>query len=63
MSKTYLINARKNVQLCQVEIEAESQEDAVSEYLRMAERGELEVSDYQWGALTEGDLDIEAHYE
>ena len=61
MSKTYYINARKLVQLCQVEIEADSEQDAVQQYLAMAKNGQVDVSDFSWHMLSKGDLDIEEH--
>lgn len=63
MSRIYYINARKLVQLEQVEIEADSEEDAVDAYLNMAKRGDVEISDHSWYALDKGDLDVEDHGE
>jgi hypothetical protein len=63
MSRIYYINARKNVQLEQVEIEAPDEQTAIEEYLRMAHAGGIDVSDYNWHDLSTGDLDIEDHGE
>lgn len=63
MSKVFYINARKNVQLCQVEIEAPTKQHAIDQYLQMAHNGNIDVSDHNWGDLSKGDLDIEYHGE
>ncbi len=57
----FVINAQKMVDLIQVEIEADTEEEAVAEYLAMVQRDEIGVSDFRWNDLSAGDLDIEAH--
>lgn len=61
MSRVFYINARKLVELEQVEIEADSEGEAADEYLRMANRGEVAVSNFSWSGLDRADLDIEDH--
>jgi hypothetical protein len=61
MSTIFYINAKKTVELEQVEIEAPDEETAIDEYLRMARAGNVSIVDCQWYALDKGDLDIENH--
>lgn len=63
MSRIYYINASKVVELCQVEIEAPDEETAVETYLRMAHRGQVGISEYNWPYLGANELDIEDHGE
>ena len=62
-SKTFYINAKKMVQLQQVEVQAESEEVAIETYMDMAKAGGLAVDDYEWWTLSKGDLDVEYHGE
>lgn len=63
MTRLFYINARKLVQLEQVEIEADSEQEAAAKYLQMARKGEVAVDNFRWWALSEADLDIEDHGE
>lgn len=61
MSRVFYINARKLVQLEQIEVEADSEDEAANEYLRMAQRGDIAISSFGWHDLDRADLDIEDH--
>ncbi len=63
MSKLFYINAQKLVDLVQTEIEADTEQEAIEKYLRMAHRGEIDVADFNWPYLGANDLDVEDHGE
>lgn len=55
----YSLNCKKLITLEQHEIEADSEEEAVDEYLRRCNNGEVGVADYDWYTLSSGDVEAE----